>query len=261
LDYRIDGTGWFGFSVRSRYVGASAVRITLAGRRAGDSIVGFGMTGEPIRICLVDDHEIVRHGLVAMLAPFASRVAVVATAATVGDAIRAVRQHEPDIVLTDMRLGNGSGLDLCASVKSVSDGCRVVFLTVYDDEQYLFQALRVGGSGYLLKQVGGHELVRYLEDVGRGEIVIDPALAGRIAASAARVGSGEFWPGARRGLTQRESEVLSLLVAGLTNRAIGRRLAISDDTVKSHLGNLYRKLEVGDRSAAVAIALREGLFH
>jgi DNA-binding NarL/FixJ family response regulator len=92
-------------------------------------------------------------------------------------------------------------------------------------------------------------------------VLIDPTLAGRVALSAARLHSGEFWPGAHLGLTQRESEVLSLLVAGLSNRAIAAKLVVSEETVKTHSRGIYRKLGVSDRAAAVAVALREGVFH
>jgi DNA-binding NarL/FixJ family response regulator len=119
----------------------------------------------------------------------------------------------------------------------------------------------VGAKGYLLKQITGEDLVRHLERVAEGETVIDAALAGRAVASAARMRGGEFWPGAALGLTQRESEVLALAVAGLSNRAIAGRLVVGEETVKSHLSSIYRKLEVGDRAGAVAVALREGIFH
>ena len=137
----------------------------------------------------------------------------------------------------------------------------MVFLTVYDDEQYLYQALRVGAAGFLLKRIRGGELVDYLGRIRDGEVLIDPTLAGRVALSAARLHSGEFWPGAHLGLTQRESEVLSLLVAGLSNRAIAAKLVVSEETVKTHSRGIYRKLGVSDRAAAVAVALREGVFH
>ncbi len=136
----------------------------------------------------------------------------------------------------------------------------MVLLSVYDDEQYLYQALRAGAAGYLLKRVGGEELVRQLEQVSAGETVVDSALAGRAASSAARLQSGEFWPGAHLGLSHRESEVLALLVAGLSNRAIAARLVVGDETVKTHVRAIYRKLSVGDRAGAVAVALREGIF-
>jgi DNA-binding NarL/FixJ family response regulator len=219
------------------------------------------MPGPPLRVFLVDDHEMVLHGLVAMLSRFPDQVAVVGTASGHDEALVAVQELQPDIVLCDVRLRGTSGLDLCAALRRQDPDRKVVFLTVYDDEQYLFQALRVGASGFLLKRVDGHELVGHLAAVRDGDIVIDPTLAGRVAASAARMSSGEFWPGARLGLTQRESEVLALLVAGLSNRAIAGKLVVSDDTVKTHLRGLYRKLDVSDRGGAIAVALREGLFH
>lgn len=215
----------------------------------------------PIRVLLVDDHEMVLQGVSAMLSRFPERVQVIGTATELPCAVRAVTEARPDIVLCDVRLRRASGLDVCKAIREVDDRAKVVFLTVYDDEQYLYQALRAGASGYLLKRLDARELVRHLENVRLGEIVIDPGLAGRIAASAAHVQRGEFWPGARLGLTQRESEVLGLLVGGLSNKAIAARLVISDDTVKTHLRGLYRKLEVRDRGGAVATALREGLFH
>ncbi|MFN2519036.1 MAG: response regulator [Jatrophihabitantaceae bacterium] len=216
---------------------------------------------KPMRVLLVDDHEMVLQGLLAMLSRFPDRVEVIATATEADGAVHAVSAGHPDVVLCDVRLRQGSGLDVCSAIRKLDPQAKVVFLTVYDDEQYLYQALRVGASGYLLKRVDGHELVRHLENVCEGEIVIDPTLAGRVAASAAHLQSGEFWPGARLGLTQRESEVLALLVGGMSNKAIAARLVVSDDTVKTHLRGVYRKLDVKDRGGAVATALREGLFH
>jgi DNA-binding NarL/FixJ family response regulator len=216
---------------------------------------------QPIRVILVDDHEMVLHGLAAMLGRFPETVDVVGSASDLAEAVAAFSQLRPDIVLCDVRLRHESGLDVCQAIRDVDPEAKVVFLTVYDDEQYLYQALRAGASGYLLKRVDGHELVRHLESVALGEIVIDPSLAGRVAASAAQLQQGEFWSGARLGLTQRESEVLELLVRGLSNKGIAAKLVVSDDTVKTHLRGLYRKLDVRDRGAAVAVALREGLFH
>jgi DNA-binding NarL/FixJ family response regulator len=217
--------------------------------------------GVPVRVVLVDDHEMILAGLTAMLAGFPGRVRVVGQAGTGDEAARLVTALRPDVVLLDVRLGPESGLDLCRLITGRVPEARVVFLSVYDDEQYVFEALRAGAGGYLLKRVDGPELVRRLEEVAQGETVVDPTLAGRMAVTAARLTRGEFWPGANRGLTQRESEVLSLLVGGLSNKAIAARLVISDDTVKTHLRGLYRKLEVRDRGGAVATALREGLFH
>ncbi|MEJ7833906.1 MAG: response regulator transcription factor [Nocardioides sp.] len=213
-----------------------------------------------LRLVLVDDHEMVLQGLDAMLGHFAAEVQIVGTATTAADALGVVAVEQPDIVLCDVRIGKESGLDLCRQITTQHPAVKVVLLTVYDDEYYLFQGLRVGASGYILKRIDGAELVANLRRVRDGDIVIDPALAGRVALSAARLDAGEFWPGAHLGLTQRESEVLELLVSGHSNKGVAAKLVVSEDTVKTHIRGLYRKLGVTERSGAVSVALREGLF-
>ena len=219
------------------------------------------LTHGPITLVIVDDHQMVLDGLKAMLAPYRDQVRIVGESSDPGAVLRLVSELKPDAVLLDVRLGGASGLDLCRQILQAQPGCRVVFLTVYDDEQYLYQALRVGAAGFLLKRIRGSELVDYVRRICDGEVLIDPALAGRVALSAARLRSGEFWPGAHLGLTQRESEVLSLLVAGLSNRAIAMKLVVSEETVKTHSRGIYRKLGVSARAGAIAVALREGVFH
>jgi DNA-binding NarL/FixJ family response regulator len=218
------------------------------------------MESRSVRVVLVDDHEMVLEGLKAMLARFTGRVRVVGQATSAEEAQPVVAALAPDVVLCDVRLRGSSGLDLCRRLTEEIPDCRVVLLSVYDDEQYLYQALRAGAAGYLLKRIGGEELVRSLEQVREGETVVDSTMAGRIASSAARMESGEYWPGARLGLSQRESEVLGLMVAGLSNRAVASKLVIGEETVKSHARAIYRKLGVSDRASAVAAALREGVF-
>ena len=218
------------------------------------------MDTRPVRVVLVDDHEMVLEGLKAMLARFSGRVRVVGQAGSAEEARSVVIALNPDVVLSDVRLRASSGLDLCRLLTERDPSLRVLLLSVYDDEQYLYQALRAGAAGYLLKRISGEELVRSIEQVHAGETVVDGTMAARVASAAARLDSGEFWPGARLGLSQRESEVLGLVVGGLSNRAIASRLVIGDETVKSHVRAIYRKLGVGDRAGAVAAALREGLF-
>jgi DNA-binding NarL/FixJ family response regulator len=223
-------------------------------------MVATGGGPGPLRILLVDDHEMVIAGLKAMLVQFPGRVRVVGESVGADRVLDLVGALSPDIVLCDVRMQGVSGLDLCRSLRERYPDTKVVLLSVYDDEQYLFQALRAGASGYLLKQISGEELVRQLELALTGVTVIDAGLAGRAVDTAARLQRDEFWPGARHGLSQRESEVLSLVVSGLSNRGIAGRLVVGEETVKSHLRSIYRKLEVNDRTGAVATALREGIF-
>ena len=215
----------------------------------------------PVGLLLVDDHQVVLEGLRSMLASQRERVDVRGATTDPSRVVDMVRELEPDVVLLDVRLRGASGLDLCEKLVEAFPTVKVVFFTVYDDEQYLYQALRVGAAGFLLKTTTGPELAEHLDRVMEGEVAIDPALAGRVAMTAARLQSGEFWPGARLGLTQRESEVLGLMVRGLSNRVIAQRLYIGEETVKTHTQSIYRKLEVSDRAQAIATALREGIFH
>jgi DNA-binding NarL/FixJ family response regulator len=214
----------------------------------------------PLRLVLVDDHEMVLHGLDAMLGHFPEEVVIVGQATTGAVALRMVAEERPDVVLCDVRIGKESGLDLCRQITTQYPDTKVVLLTVYDDEHYLYQALRVGASGYILKRIDGQELVSHLRRIREGETVVDQGLAGRVALSAAHLSRGEFWSGVHLGLTQRESEVLELLVSGHSNKAVASKLVVSEDTVKTHIRGLYRKLGVVDRSGAIAVALREGLF-
>ena len=199
-------------------------------------------------------------GLKAMLAAFDSRVTVVGQAVGPDHVLSVVTDLDPDVVLCDVRMQGSSGLDVCQQLRARDPDRKVVMLSVYDDEQYLFQAFRVGAAGYLLKSISSGELVRQLELVHGGETAIDPGMAARAVDTAARLQRDEFWPGARQGLTQRESEILSFVVNGLSNRAIATKLVIGDETVKTHLSSIYRKLGVSDRTGAVATALREGIY-
>jgi DNA-binding NarL/FixJ family response regulator len=232
------------------------VAMTTAGEERSDPGIGSG----PVRIVLVDDHEMVIEGLRAMLAAFSDRVRVVGHAVGAERALAVIDDLKPDIVLCDVRMQGSSGLDLCNALRERDPQRKVVMLSVYDDEQYLFQAMRVGASGYLLKSISSDELVRQLESVNGGQTAIDPGMAARAVDTAARIQRDEFWPGARQGLTQRESEILSYVVNGLSNRGIANKLVIGDETVKSHLRSIYRKLGVSDRTGAVATALREGIY-
>ncbi len=225
-----------------------------------DDAVVAAHAGEPIRLLLVDDHQMVLDGLRAMLRPHAPDIEVVAATTDPAEARRLVVDSRPDVALIDVRMRSMSGLELCAELLRLAPEVKVVLLTVYDDEQYLFEGLRAGAKGYLTKQVVAEELLDHVRRVIDGEIVVDPGLAGRVALSAARLDRGEFWPGAALGLSERESEVLELIVRGKSNKNIAEDLMLGDETIKTHVRSLYRKLGVTDRAQAVAYALREGTF-
>ncbi len=213
---------------------------------------------EPIRIVIVDDHLVVREGLRAML-DGVPEVEVVGEAESMGKALVVVAETEPDVVLLDLRLQGGSGLEVCRAIVERHPGVRVVFLTVYEDEQYVFEALRAGAAGYMLKKASPQDIVRILQAVQAGDVVVDPSLGGQIALRAAATRGGDFWPGAHLGLTRREGEVLTQLVKGLSNQDIAKALFITEDTVKTHVRAVLRKLGARDRAQAVSLALRSGL--
>lgn len=215
---------------------------------------------KPIKVLWVDDHEVILDGIISMMRRHWTRLKIQATAMTMQEALNALSKEDFDAVITDVRLKSESGIDLAREVAVRYPNVPVMLFTVYDDEQYLFQALRVGVRGFVLKQASSDDLVGYIEQMVSGEIIIDPSVAGRVALFAARLHSGEFWPGAHLGMTQRESEVLELVVKGLSNKAIASQLIVGEETVKTHLSAIYRKLNVRDRSQAVAVAIREGVF-
>ncbi len=210
----------------------------------------------PIKVIIVDDHRMVREGLRSMLRE-QPRIDIVGEADNESDAIRVIQETQPEVVLLDIRLRGASGLDACRNIHQRFPDVSVIFLTVYEDQQYIFEALRAGARGYILKKIGDDDLVKVIEEVRSGEVIVDPSLTGQIAMRAAE--GSRTWAGARYGLTEREAEVLEAVSQGLSNHGVGERLFISEETVKSHVRSILRKLGVGDRTQAVSLALREGL--
>jgi DNA-binding NarL/FixJ family response regulator len=213
-----------------------------------------------VRVALVDDDELVLEGLRGMLAPHRDRVEVAGRVPLTEDLRAVVIELGAEIVLTEVRPEGTSALDLAERLASVEPPFQVVIFTYEENETRVLDALRLGASGYLLKSLGGDELVELLVRIGRGEVVVDPTMATRIAMRAAQQADPKSWAGSQLGLSERESEVLALLVDGLANRAIAAQLEVSEETVKTHLRNIYKKLKVKDRAHAVATILRQGLF-
>jgi DNA-binding NarL/FixJ family response regulator len=214
----------------------------------------------PVRVVLVNEDEIILEGLQGMLARHRDQVEVVGGVLLADDVSSQANALDADVVLLDLDIGGTNGLDVAAGMVADKPPFRVVIFTDDADERRLFDALRLGISGYLLKSVGAIQLVDHLVRVRNGEVVVDPAMATKIAMRAANIGGSRSWPGSQLGLSQRESDVMTLLVDGLSNRMIAAQLVVGEETVKTHLRSIYRKLGVSDRAQAIATALRLGMF-
>lgn len=218
------------------------------------------MPRPPVRVVLANDDQIIIEGLRAMLRPYADLVVVVGTA--VGEPeIRMAADEEPeaDVMLIDAFSRRAGGIDAAAKVLAGDPPFAVAVFTDADDAWLTLQALRLGVRGYLLKSSGPSELVDMLVRLRDGETVVDPRLATSAALLASRSLDMGEWAGAHLGLTRREAELLAKLGEGMTLRQAAHELGLSVETVRTHTRNIYRKLDVSDRAAAVAVAWREGL--
>jgi DNA-binding NarL/FixJ family response regulator len=202
-----------------------------------------------IRVLLVDDHPVVREGLRGILNA-EDGIEVVGEAGSAADAVAVARAYEPDVVLMDLRMPDGDGVQATRDLLARDPGCRVVVLTTYENDADILRAVEAGATGYLLKDAGRSELAGAIRAAARGETVLAPAVAARLVS---RMRSPV-------GLTPREIEVLRLVGAGRTNAEIGRELFVSEATVKTHLQRTFGKLGVSDRTAAVTAALQRGIL-
>ncbi|HEY2916424.1 MAG TPA: response regulator transcription factor [Candidatus Limnocylindrales bacterium] len=213
---------------------------------------------EPIlRLLVVDDHEVVRQGLVSLLDRRAG-FQVVAEAGTVADAVEQARRHQPDIVVMDVRLPDGSGIEACREIRSELPGTRVVMLTSYPDEEAVLSAIVAGASGYLLKQVRARDLVAALEGVGRGESLLDPAVTEKVLDRIRRIATGAD-TNELSALTSQEQKILMLVAEGKTNKEIATEVFLSDKTVKNYVSSILSKLNLERRAQAAAFVAKHGL--
>ncbi|OGO69863.1 MAG: DNA-binding response regulator [Chloroflexi bacterium RBG_19FT_COMBO_62_14] len=209
------------------------------------------------RILLVDDHEVVRLGLRSLLDRHPD-FDVVAEASTGHEAVEKTKAFRPDVVVMDIRLKGGSGIEACQEITDTFPSTRVIMLTSYAEDEMLFSAIRAGAAGYVLKQIGGEDLIRAIESVGRGEALLDPAVTQRVFQEV-RKAAREEEASAFSDLTQQEMHVLQLVAEGRTNRQIAEMLYLGEGTVRNYVSSILSKLNVRNRAEAAAYAVEHNL--
>jgi DNA-binding NarL/FixJ family response regulator len=210
-----------------------------------------------IRVLICDDQDIVRQGLEAILST-ASSIEVVGTAVDGAHAVELTESSKPDVILMDLKMPGMNGIVATQRIRDRFPEVRILVLTTYDADEWVFDAIRSGASGYLLKDTPREELIRAIEGTAAGETYVDPAVAGKLFTHAARTASAkETTFGAE--LSEREMEVLKLLARGFTNAEIAQQLFLSEGTIRNYVSAVLAKLDVTDRTQAALLALRYGL--
>jgi two-component system, NarL family, response regulator DevR len=215
-------------------------------------------TEHPLRLLVVDDHEVVRQGLVSLL-DRKDGFEVVAQAGSVAQAVDAALRFEPDLVIMDVRLPDGSGIEACRDIRAARPQTRVIMLTSYPDEEAVLSAIIAGASGYLLKQIRGRELISALEAIGRGESLLDSAVTEKVLERVRRMARGSETDEFGGGLTSQERKILLLVAEGMTNKEIGGAVNLSDKTVKNYVSSILSKLNLQRRAQAAAFVAKRQL--
>jgi DNA-binding NarL/FixJ family response regulator len=208
---------------------------------------------EQIRVLIVDDHEVVREGLRALLRR-RPELAVVGEADSVASAIAEAERTQPDVVIMDVRLPDGSGVEACREIRSRQPGIKVIMLTSYADDEAVFASIMAGATGYLLKQTRSKALTDAIEQVMRGESLLDPAVTQRVLE---RVRSADTTKDDELSLlSEQERRILELIAEGKTNKEIAQEVFLSDKTVKNYVSSILSKLNLHRRSEAAAFIAR-----
>ncbi|HLB13152.1 MAG TPA: response regulator transcription factor [Dehalococcoidia bacterium] len=211
-----------------------------------------------MRVLLVDDHALFRDGIASLLTAWG--LEVVGQASDGLEAVERARTLYPDLVLMDVKMPRCNGLEATRLIKANMPQVKIVMLTVSDDEQDLFEAIKAGARGYLLKNLRGEEFMEMLSGISRGEAALSPTLASKILAEFARQSARPATAGSSKAeLSEREREVLRLVVLGLGNRDIAANLCVSENTVRYHIKNILAKLHLRNRAQAAAYAVQQGL--
>jgi DNA-binding NarL/FixJ family response regulator len=215
---------------------------------------------EPIRVLVVDDHALFRRGLEMVLAQ-EEDIEVVGEAGDGAEAVEKAADLLPDVVLMDVRMPRRSGIEACTAIKDVTPSTRIIMLTISDEENDLYDAIKAGATGYLLKEITIDEVATAVRAVAGGQSLISPAMASKLLtefATLVKRDDRQQVPAPR--LTDRELEVLRLVARGLNNKEVAKQLFISENTVKNHVRNILEKLQLHSRMEAVVYAVREKLL-
>jgi DNA-binding NarL/FixJ family response regulator len=212
-----------------------------------------------IRTLVADDQQVVREGFAALLGT-QDDMTVVASAADGAEAVILSAEHRPDVVLMDVRMPVMDGIEATRQIAAATEnGPRILILTTFDLDDYVYDALQAGASGFLLKDVPAESLFDAVRVIAGGEALLAPTITRRLIAEFARLRPRQVRPQALSELTPRETEILGLVAEGLSNREIAERLVLSDETVKTHVSHVLRKLGLRDRAQAVVVAYETGL--
>jgi DNA-binding NarL/FixJ family response regulator len=215
---------------------------------------GQGMTSQRLRVMLVDDHEVVREGLRALLNRRPG-MTVVAEAGTVAQAVEVALRERPDVVVMDVRLPDGTGVEACREIRSELPDTRMIMLTSYADEEAVIASIMAGASAYLLKQTRGNQLAEAVEAVARGESLLDPQVTMRVLEQVRNLTTGGNGDKDTH-LTENEFKILKLIAEGKTNKEIASEVYLSDKTVKNYVSSILSKLNLRRRSEAAAYIAR-----
>ncbi|MTI82208.1 MAG: response regulator transcription factor [Firmicutes bacterium] len=216
------------------------------------------MSEKVIKVIIADDHALMREGLVKILS-LESNITVVGEAVDGNHAVELSRSTDVDIILMDINMPNLNGIEATKTIRKENPEIGVIALTIHDQEDYLFEMIRCGVSGYVLKDVSPDELINTIRGVAAGQSFIPPALMTKVFQEFNRMAEQKDQPYKQYGLTSRELEVLAEIARGLSNKDIAKKLYISEKTVKNHLTNIFQKLDVHDRTQAALFAIKHNI--